>query len=248
VFAFECRRAMRWSRLLVVCGLAVFPAAILAVIRHEGGFGNRQEAWCIALFALVPEIVCLLGLLLWITPQVQTEVEGKTWPYLAVRPAGKVSILLGKYAAGVFWSMLTGWLALCLALSVLGPLAREVRVWKVMASLVALSCTAYGALFTLFGVMFLRRGMIVAVAYTLLEFVVRLVAGVARQLTVQYHLQGLLVHWMRWGEGNQSIEAFFGSTSPGQHVLVLAAYTVVLLTAAAAILLRRELVSATDAP
>ncbi len=304
VFAFECRRAMGWRRGLVVLGLASFPAAILWLIRREGGLLDRQEAWPIALFVLVPELVCLLGLLLWITPLVQTEVEGKTWPYLAVRPAGKLPILLGKYAAGVLWSIVTGWLALALAAAVLlwplhhgamNPLLRKslesmglradatqaeaeafyaalkpedkaradasvataatppaapglgLPVWKTLAGLVALSSVAYGALFALLGVVFLRRGMIVAVAYTLIEFVVRIIPAMVRQLTVQYHLQSLLVHWMHWDEGTRGMEPFFGAAGPWENVLVLLGYTVFLLGVAAAILLRRELVTTTEA-
>jgi ABC-type transport system involved in multi-copper enzyme maturation permease subunit len=247
VFAFECRRAVSWSRGLVMLGLASFPAAILWLVRHQGGLPDRPEAWSVVLFALIPEVVCLLGLLLWVTPLVQTEVEGKTWPYLVVRPAGKLPVLLGKYAAGVVWSMLTGWLALTLALRVLAPLEQELHAWKVIGTLVALSCVAYGALFALLGVVFLRRGMIFAVAYTLLEFAVRWIPAMVKQLTVQYHLQGLLVRWMHWGDGNPEMEAVFGNAAPWQHVLVLLGYAVFLLAVAAAILRRRELAAATDA-
>ena len=148
-----------------------------------------------------------------VTPVVQTEVEGKTWPYLVVRPAGKAPILAGKYAAGVFWSMLTGWLALTLAIAVLRPPQQALHAWCVIAVLVALSCAAYGSLFALLGVVFLRRGMVFAVVYTLLEFIVRWIPAMIKQATVQYHLQGLLVHWMHWVEGNPQLEALFGKAA-----------------------------------
>jgi hypothetical protein len=63
---------------------------------------------------------------------------------------------------------------------------------------------------------------------------------------VQYHLQSLLVHWMHWGEGNREIEPFFSVQAPGESVLVLVGYTVFLLGVTAAILRRRELVTATE--
>jgi hypothetical protein len=301
VFAFECRRAIGWRRGLLVLGLASFPAAILWLIRHQGGQLDQQEAWPLALFVLIPELVCLLGLLLWITPLVQTEVEGKTWPYLAVRPAGKLPVLLGKYAAGVFWTMLTGWVALALAAAVLlwplhhgakDPLLRKslesmglranateaeaeafyaaltpedkaranasvptpaarglgLPVWKTLAGLVAFSSMAYGALFSLLGVVFLRRGMMVAVAYTLIEFIVRIIPAVIRQITVQYHLQSLLVYWMHWDGVNREMEPFFGSAAPWENVAVLVGYTVALLAVTAAILRLRELVTAAETP
>lgn len=228
-------------------GLASFPAVILWLIRREGGLLDRQEAWPLALFVLIPELVCLLGLLLWITPLVQSEVEGKTWPYLAVRPAGKLPVLLGKFAAGVSWTMLTGWLALGLAMWVVWPLQDGLHVAGVIAGLVALSSMAYGSLFSLLGVVLLRRAMIFAVAYTLLEFAVRLIPAVIRQLTVQYHLQSLLLHWMHWDKVNREMATFFGAASPWENVAVLLGYTVFLLGVAAAILRRRELVTATEA-
>jgi len=285
VFGFECRRQMAWSRMLFALGLALFPAAILWLINHEGGELRGQQAVPLALFALIPEIVCLLGLLLWITPIVQAEVEGKTWPYLVVRPAGKFPVLLGKYAAGVLWTMLVGWLALSMGLlvttttplpeprttpgngaaitgvpadafpgdsaqtrrrTILSP-EQAFHAWKIIACLVALSSLAYGSLFALLGVVFLRRGMIFAVAYTLLEFIVRWIPAMIKQMTVQYHLQGLLVHWMHWADKNPQLEAFFGAAAPGQHVLVLLGYAVFLLAVAGAILRRRELVAAAEA-
>jgi len=135
VFAFEWRRAMGWGRLPFMAALAVFPAAILWLIRHEGGrLEQHADALAIVLFALVPEIVCLLGLLLWATPMIHSDVENKTWPYLAVRPAGKTPILFGKYAAAVLWTMLTGWLALGVCLLVLLPGQRGAPPWAVIAA------------------------------------------------------------------------------------------------------------------
>jgi ABC-type transport system involved in multi-copper enzyme maturation permease subunit len=225
----------------------MFPPAILWLIRHhEGRLDQQAEAFAIALFVLVPEIVCLLGLLLWATPVIHEEVEAKTWTYLVVRPAGKTPILLGKYAAAVLWTMLTGWLSLALCLAVVSTGQQRAHTWAVIAGLVPLSCLAYGALFVLLGVIFLRRGMMIAVAYTLLEFVLRLIPATVKQLTVQYHLQSLLVRWMNWGGHYRGIEAWFGTGPAWHHVLVLVGYAVILLGVAAIILRRRELVAATD--
>jgi ABC-type transport system involved in multi-copper enzyme maturation permease subunit len=247
VFAFEWRRTMGWARLPFMVALAAFPAAILWLIRHEGGRLDQQaEPLAIALFVLVPEIVCLLGLLLWATPVIHSEVENKTWPYLAVRPAGKGPILLGKYAASVLWTMLTGWLALAVCLLVLLPGQPAVHAWGVIAALVPLSCLAYGALFVLLGVIFLRRGMMIAVAYTLFEFVLRWIPATVKELTVQYHLQSLLVRWMHWDHTRLEIHGLLGTGPAWHHVLGLVAYAAILLGIAAVILRWRELVVATE--
>ena len=247
VSGFEWRRAMGSSRLFFLVGLAVFPAGILWLIQHANpGFHQQTEAGAISLFVLVPEVVCLLGLLLWATPVIHSEVEGKTWPYLVVRPAGKTSILLGKYAAAVLWTMLTGWLALTLAMFVFKPAVESGHIWLVLASLVALSCIAYGALFVLLGVIFLRRAMMIAVAYTSFEFLLRMIPASVRQLTVQYHLQSLLLRWMQWEKQSTGLEGFFDRGPAWQHIAILIAYSVILLGVAAFILRRRELVAATE--
>jgi ABC-type transport system involved in multi-copper enzyme maturation permease subunit len=246
VFAFEWRRTMRWGRLPIMASLALFPAAILWIIRYQGGTLDQQsEPLAIALFVLIPEIVCLLGLLLWATPVIPSEVENKTWTYLAVRPAGKGPILLGKYAAAVLWTAVTGWLSLAACLALLrGPSALATA--KVIAALVPLSSISYGALFVLLGVIFLRRGMMVAVAYTLFEFFLRMIPATVKELTVQYHLQSLLVRWMHWDLGRLNQFHSFGSGPAWHYVLGLVAYTAILLGAAVAILRWRELVTVTE--
>jgi ABC-type transport system involved in multi-copper enzyme maturation permease subunit len=248
VMGFEWRRTMAWSRLAFFVALASFPGSILWLIRYNGGIIHEfTEMWAISLFILVPVIVCLLGLLLWATPVIQAEVEGKTWPYLVVRPAGKGPILLGKYAAAVLWTMLTGWSALSLGMLVLSPRADALRGAGVIAVIVVFSCLAYGSLFTLLGTVFLRRGMIVAVAYTAIEFVLRIIPSAARELTVQYHLQSLLVRWMNWDHRTDRLVSFFFDGSPAwHHAALLAGYAVVLLGAAMGVLRWRELTATTE--
>ncbi len=48
-----------------------------------------DSAWGLILFGLIPEVITLFGLLLWVTPVVQAELEGRTWIYLAVRRAAE---------------------------------------------------------------------------------------------------------------------------------------------------------------
>ncbi len=40
------------------------------------------------MFVLLPQVVTVLGLLLWATPVVHSELEGQTWVYAVVRPGG----------------------------------------------------------------------------------------------------------------------------------------------------------------
>jgi ABC-type transport system involved in multi-copper enzyme maturation permease subunit len=76
------------------------------------------------LLYLIPQVVCLLGLLLWATPNVHSELEGRTWIYLAVRPDGKAMVLLGKYLTAVAWSASACLLALTISVIVCSAFQR----------------------------------------------------------------------------------------------------------------------------
>ena len=47
-------------------------------------------------------------------PYLNAELEGNTWPYVAVRPHGRTSIMLGKYLVSVTRSIIAGFLAIAL--------------------------------------------------------------------------------------------------------------------------------------
>ncbi len=271
VLEFESRRAITVPRLIVLAGLMVFPAALMALISRTGGPIHYKEFWAAAAFFLIPEVACLLALLLWATPVIQAEIEGKTWQFLAVRPAGKVSILLGKYLAAVVWAVAAGWGALGLSLCVVLPRTDIARAGLpmnpqaaaaapttlsanevaqgvlVLSALVFLGCLAYGALFVLLGTVFPRRGMIVAVMYTFfIEFLVGSIPAIVSHFTVQYRLRSILVKWMNMEAGPERIRQWVGTGNPWQHILFLLAATVGLLVIAGWILRTRELVIAPE--
>jgi ABC-type transport system involved in multi-copper enzyme maturation permease subunit len=248
VFAFECRRAVRLGPMVLAAALALFPAAAIALVQSQGArLEQRGEFWAIPVFILVPGVVCLLGLLLWATPVVQAEVEGKTWTYLAVRPGGKVPVLLGKYAAAVVRAILTGLVALAAALAVLRPVQGMGKASGYFSALVVLSCLTYASLYLLLGVIFVRRAMTVAVAYTfLVEFLLGFTPAVINQLSVQYYLRSLLVQWFKLTTGPAPVRGMIGTAPAWQYVLLLLGMTAALLTAAALILRRRELVSSNE--
>jgi len=248
VFSFECRRAVRLGPMVLAAALALFPAAVIALVQSQGArLEQRGEFWVVPLFILVPEVICLLGLLLWATPAIQAEVEGKTWTYLVVRPGGKVPVLLGKYAAAVVRAILTGLVALAAALAVLHPEQGLARACACLSALVVLSCLTYASLYLLLGVIFVRRAMTVAVAYTfVVEFLLGLTPAVVNQLTVQYYLRSLLVGWFAMTTGPVRVRGMVGTAPAWQYVLILLGMTAALLSAAALILRRRELVSSSE--
>ena len=273
VFSFECSRTFRAPRLAAWLALALFPAGLLALMQSQGARLERGVQGGLALFLLVPELTCVLGLLLWAAPAVYSELEGKTWTYLAVSPAGKDSVLLGKFLTAVFWTALAAWLSLVLASAVLRPQQDPWRLRLVLAGLVPLSSAAYGALYLLFGVLFLKRAMVAAVAYTFIsEVLVGMIPAVINRITVQYHLRSLLVKAMAgerlgqrlasgplkppaidrmtWGDFAEQLSSS-GQLDAGvaswQHLLMLGLYTTALVLIAVILLRRRELVLADKA-
>ena len=61
------------------------------------------------LILLLVGLVTVLSLLLWATPNVHSELEGKSWVFIASRPGGRISNFLGKYMAAVYSSFLVSW-------------------------------------------------------------------------------------------------------------------------------------------
>ena len=100
VLRFEIKRTQTYARMFVWALLALFPVLIMVLFRYEDE-PISEKAWGIVLYGMIPQIVCLLGLLLWVAPVVNTEIEGRTWVYVAVRPGGKLALLIGKYLNGV---------------------------------------------------------------------------------------------------------------------------------------------------
>lgn len=194
---FELRRSMTLGRMLIWLVLVMFPVAIMGV-RRAYVATDQVEEWGILLYFLVPEVISLLGLLLWATPIISTEIEGQTWIYLAMRRSGRADVLLGKYLTAVLWSLSAALLSTAICVAMLGT-AASVKLWTVMSLLCVLSCFAHASLYVLIGALFFRRTMVSAVFYTLaIEYGLSLVPALANKLTINYRLRGLLADWMEW--------------------------------------------------
>jgi ABC-type transport system involved in multi-copper enzyme maturation permease subunit len=211
--------------------LVAFPIALMTVLRITVPV-NRLEPWGLTLYFLVPEVLCLLGLLLWATPVISTEIEGQTWIYLAMRRSGRSLVLFGKYVTAVLWSLSAALVATTLCIAVMGP-AGGLRLWAVMCALSVLSCIAHAALYVLIGTLFFRRTMVTAVFYTMaIEYGLSLVPAVANKMTINYRLRGLLAQWMDWEGARSAAENVFGTEPASTHLLALGILSVLFLGAA----------------
>jgi len=251
VFRFEFHRTLATPRLIILAVLALFPVGLLTLIQIQGGHLEIGPRAGIALFVLIPEVVCAMGLLLWAAPVVVAALEGQPWAYLAVSPAGKGSILLGKYLNAVCWTAMSAWLSLALSLVIVRNSPDLWRLMWVIPLLVLLSSLSYGAIYILLGVVFLRRAVAAAVAYTVISEVVigtiPIIINIS-QITIQYHLRSLLVKWMDWTpllkERFSGSQQFFSDAPPSMHILSLFVFSAVALGIAIVTLRRRELVIA----
>ena len=153
-------------------------------------------------FAIVflVSLVCLLSLLLWATPNVYSELEGKSWSFIASRPGGRISIYLGKFLASVFVSF--GICLVAMSLSVLVAdrllsLPGAQRLWISLCGIYLLACFVYGAIFSMLGTLFYKRAMVVAAGYLIgSEMFLATVPAVISKLTMRYHLQELGISWI----------------------------------------------------
>jgi ABC-type transport system involved in multi-copper enzyme maturation permease subunit len=207
-----------------------------------------SQLWGAVFFGLIPEVITLFGLLLWVPPLVHAELEGRTWIYLAVRPRGRVSVLLGKYLTAVAWTALAGWISTTVCVCIVRP-EDPFRLWWTMVALVGIASVSYGAIYSLIGVALHRRAMVIAVGYTLIfEFLVSLIPAVINKLTVQYRLRGLLFTWMDWRGliSPQAGEVLLGTEPAWLHLLILCGGVVVTLVVAVQVIQRKEYATVSD--
>ena len=259
VFLFEWRRSLTVPRMAWWLVLAGFPVFIIGLIRFTVDASNPasasdvdpvpRELWVGFLFALGPMLVTMLGTMLWVTPALSAELERRSWVYLAVRPHGGRAVLLGKYLAAVTWVIPPVLLGLAVAVWI-SRVSGGWQIWWAMARLTCLSTPAYAAVYLLLGTIMPRRGMVLAVGYSLLfELVISFVPAVINKLTVHHRLQALLLRWCEIDippELMSGAMTLIGNSPPWQHVLILLIYPPILLTASLAILQASEFSSSAE--
>jgi ABC-type transport system involved in multi-copper enzyme maturation permease subunit len=249
VFFFEWRRAFTMARMAWWMVLALFPVLIVSMIRFAlRGETLPEEFWMGLSFALVPMLVSMLGTFLWATPVVSAELERKSWVYLAVRPQGTINVLIGKYLVSTTWALSAALVGLCAAIVVM-PAGDGERIGWVVGRITLLSCPAYAALYLLLGTLFPKRSMVIAVAYTLVfELIISIVPAIINTLTVQYRIRTLLFLWgdMKPDPDMNALMAFIGDPPAWEHVVVLVAYTLVVLAASIGVVRSREFSAAEE--
>ncbi|MCA9199640.1 MAG: ABC transporter permease [Planctomycetales bacterium] len=254
--AFELRRAITLQRLATTVVLILFPPLMLSLmVLGPRAFGEEPPRELFPEFPTVflLGISCILSLLLWATPNVYSEMESKGWSFIACRPKGRTSLLVGKYIAAVVYSYLVCLLSssLCtLAAYWLDGYAKSTSFWISLNGIFGLACIVYGAIFSLIGVLFQKRGMVFAAGYALLvELILGFVPAVINRFTMRYHLQYLAVKWFDVlpEEVIQGMELVYGPIrSNAFHISVILGAAMGVLFVANLVIQRREYVTAED--
>lgn len=256
---FELRRSMSAQRISVSAGLALFPPVMLSLLitgarfsDHDGGAMMIESSQFLAVFLIA--LVLLLGLLLWATPNVYSELEGKSWLFIASRPSGRSSIFLGKFMASVLVSLAICFIAISLCVLVIhhhNATTKPIRLWLAMNFVYFLATLIYASVFSLIGVLFVKRAMVVGAGFLIGfdVFLASLPGALINRFTVRHHLQEIGIATMGWffpspAGSEKEYRFFYGQEwATWIHVVVILAATLILLVIGTKVITSREYVT-----
>ena len=258
---FELRRSFTFQRTAVSVVLAIFPPTMLGLLVFgalfaesrgvEGGTVTTviQEVARLLILFMV-SLVCLLSLMLWATPNVHSELEGKSWSFIASRPGGRISIFLGKFLAAFFVAFCISLIAISLCVLIASRMLKipnPEQLWVAMVGVYLIACCVYSAVFSMMGTMFIKRAMIVAAGYLFVSDIIlaSIPGALINKLTLRYHLQEIGISWIGWflGANEPDYRAIYGAAWPTWiHVAVLAGIALVTLGIGCWVIVNREYV------
>lgn len=242
VFLYETVRTLKPGRIAIWLVLALFPSLLMLAFRLQLREEVPDEALAIISYALVPQISCMLGLLLWASPVISNELESQNWVYLTMRQQGKLGIILGKFASAMCWAMSFGVISGA-AISLIAGGSTPFRSAATMALLVVLSSACYSALYVLIGVLVYKRSTVSAVVYSILiEGLVGWIPASINQITVSYRLRSILTENLGFADFamDEDVAALFGTQPVSWNVTALIIYAAVAVSIAMWVGNRRE--------
>ena len=257
IFSFELRRSFSFHRLMVAIGLALFPPVMLSVVarifsRDGSVAGDLGQNMLFALVFLVA-LICVLMLLLWATPNVHSELEGKTWHFLVVRPGGRIACFLGKYLVAVLVSFATTLVSLAgcvLVVEGYGGLEDPLYALGCLAGVYGLACLVYGAIFSLIGTIFIKRAMVVAAGFLIgVEGVLAIMPAVVSKITMSYHLRETGLNWLDWFVPYPEKEYRFQFGPPWPvwiHIVCILVMTIVALISGMIVITNRQYITSEE--
>ena len=238
VFRHELFRTLTYGRIAAWSAMALFPPSLIGVASwqinsRENGLNESQLyfGYVFLLFLLIPQVVTILGMLLWATPIVHSELEAQTWVYAVVRPGARRGVLIGKYFVAVLWTFSSTCVAITLAVPICG-VAHPFNTWFVLCCLNLIAAIAYAALFVTIGILVQKRAMVTAFLYAFfIEAILSTLPATINQVTVSFRLRSMLFQLLDLKpSGAQELARFFDtSMSVPIHMLCLAVFVSLLL-------------------
>jgi len=232
VAILELKRSFSPFRIGTWVLMTAFPLLLIQLLLMRISPPPSAEALEAIAFFLIIRVVTVMGLLLWATPAISSEIEGRTWLYMATRPGGGQSVLLGKYLVAIGWAISSGFLAV-LGVAWLAPLEDKGVFCLSMMGLVVLASMTFGATLSLIGALVQRRAMVVGMIYlVVVEGVLSAVPATLSELTVTLRLQILESQWLLSPDSPlvESLKTHSTFSLPSiVHVMILLAYTAVAL-------------------
>jgi len=255
VFVYEWKRSLTAGRIAWWFAMAAFPVLITILIRTLGDFENhndiaaRKSVWSVIFYVLIPGVCVALSVLLTAAPAVASELEQRSWAYLATRPNGIFWLLVGKFLVSVTWATTAAWVGTIFSVGACG-MDEQFRMIMSLSALSLLSATAYSAVYLLVGAVFPKRAMVFCMLYTVLvELVFGSIPAIINRITVQFRLRTLFVNWMPLDERMKDEDVFQYVMAEGSSFMQcfwLIALSVLFLVAGIVVAHRKEFTSATE--
>lgn len=230
----ELRQSISGKKISAAFVLTGFPPLIMFILMRTADDIAVQSPEL--MLSILLWMIGLLSMLLWLPANISTELEGQTWIFATSRPFGRATLLLGKYFSAVIWTLAVETAAYLASVLVCWSYVDLTEYAPGLAPIIALAAFAYGAAFSLLGVLALKKAMGFAVGYCLVsEILVATVPAIVQKFTIRSHLQALGFHWvsdfqaLKLGE----LEDIFKSPDPlpvWGNVAALLAFAVVLMT------------------
>lgn len=254
---FELRRSLTIQRGMVAAVLSLFPPAMVFLLLFVAFTQDAQEivGELKMMVVLLVSLVCVLSILLWATPNVYSELEGKSWIFSASRPKGRTSLLLGKYLASVLYSFMVCEIAITLSLLlavVFNVAMRDVLAdWAGLSGIFLLGSLTFGAMFSLIGTLFFKRAMVVGAVYVIVvECICGMMPSLIGKFTFHYHLRSLGLEWLGFflppPFEDETYKIIYGDHSQWFHLLCLGGATVAILGIATAIINWRQYITSDE--
>ncbi|MFN5198421.1 MAG: hypothetical protein ACK6D0_04425 [Planctomyces sp.] len=255
MFRYELRKSVTAGRVAWWFVLAMFPVLITLLSRwvqsKEGEIqlAERNSFWSILLYVAIPCVCCAMSALLTAGPAVATELEQRSWVYLATRPHGIAWLLLGKFLVATLWAFTAAAAAVSLSVLFINT-PNPGSIWLGILRLAALAAPAYSATYLLLGAVFSRRSMVFCVMYTVgVEVLLGSFPAVINRVTVQYRLRSLLTQWLPLSDeirNSTAMQYTIGSSGAPLHMLCLAGITIGFILLAIALTRLRQFTTAAE--